>query len=157
MSISANIWPLPLLAVASFFADPLPTPAPANDLFGEECGCCQVTRCTSPPATLAQEVLTLGAIVGEANRVISAAEEETVTVGILLPATTRDMQDGDPTTKGWSSPLSPDKPTTPGLAGMENDALSDWESKGYILGTNDFKGHPVMGSRLYSMGAPITG
>ena len=44
----------------------------------------------SLPATLAQEVLTLGAIVGEADRVISAAEEETVTEGILPPATTRD-------------------------------------------------------------------
>ena len=78
-------------------------------------------------------MLTLGAIVGEAERVISAAEEETVTVGILPPATTWDEQDGDPTTKGHSSSLSPekaDKPTTSGLMGVENDAPSSWESKG---------------------------
>ena len=90
MSISANTWPLPPLALMGFLADPLLTPAPANALFGEECGCCQITLHTSPPVTLAQEVLTLGAIIGEADRVVSAAEEETVTVGILLPATTRD-------------------------------------------------------------------
>ena len=119
----------------SFFADPwpLPTLTPANALFGEECRCCQTTLCMSLPATLAQEVLTLGAIVGEADRVISAAEEETVTVGILLPTTTWDEQDGDPTTKGHSSPLSPDKadkPATSGPMGMENDTPSGWESKG---------------------------
>ena len=106
----------------SFFADPwpLPTPAPANALFGEDCRHCQITLCTSLPATLAQEVLTLGAIVGKANRVVSAAEEETVTVGILPPTTTQDKRDGDPTTKGHSSSLSPDKadrPTTFGLMG----------------------------------------
>ena len=85
-------WPLPTLASMSFFASiwPLPTLAPANTLFGEECGHSQITLCTSPPVTLAQEVLTLGAIVGEADRVISAADEETVTVGILPPATTWD-------------------------------------------------------------------
>ena len=77
MSLLANPWPLP-------------TPAPANTLFGEECRCCQITLCTSLPATLAQEVLTLGAVVGEADRVISAADEETVTVGIIPPATTQD-------------------------------------------------------------------
>ena len=40
---------------------------------------------------------------------------------------------GDPTTKGHSSLLSPDKadrPTTFGPMGVENDAPSGWESKG---------------------------
>ena len=73
-----------------FLADPLLTPAPANALFGEECGHCWITLHTSPPVTLAQEVLTLGAIMGEANRVVSTAEEDTVTMGILPPVTTQD-------------------------------------------------------------------
>ena len=114
----------------------------------------------SPPITLLQEVLILGAVIGDADRVVSTAEEDTVTVGILPPATTRDEQDGDPTTKRHSSPLSPgkaDKPATPGLVEVENDAPSGWESKGYVLATNSFNGHPVMGSKLYSMGAPIAG
>ena len=114
----------------------------------------------SSPVTLPQEVLILGAVVGDANRVVSTAAEETVTVAILLPTTTRDEQDGDPTTKGHSSLLSPgkaDKPATPRLVGVENDAPSGWESKEYVLETNSFKGHPIMGSKLYSMGTPITG
>ena len=85
---------------------------------------------------------------------------QTVTVGILLPTTTLDERDGEPTTKGHSSPLSPsmaDKSATPRLVGVENDAPSGWESMEYVLGTNGFKGHPIMGSKLYSMGAPITG
>ena len=119
MSLLANPWPLP-------------TPAPANTLFGEECGHCQITLCTSLPATLVQEVLTLGAIVGEADRVISAADEETVTVGIIPPATTWDEWEGDLTTKGCSSLPSPgkaDKPATFGLTGVENDVPGDWERK----------------------------
>ena len=159
MSILANTWPLPPLALTGFLADPLPTPAPANTLFGDECRHWQITLCTYPPSTLAKEVLTLGAIIGEANRVVSAVGE-TVTRGILLPTTTQDEQDRDPTTKGHSSPPSPgkaDKPATPRLVGVEDDAPSGWESKEYILGTNSFKGCPVMGSKLYSMGAPIAG
>ena len=83
-----------------------------------------------------------------------------VTVGILPPATTRDEQDGDPTTKGHSSLPSPgkaDKPATPRPAGMEDDAPSGWEGREYILEINGFKGHPIMGSKLYSMGTPIAG
>ena len=90
VSISANTWPQPPLALTGFLADPLSTPAPANALFGDECRCWQITLCTSPPVTLAQEVLTLGAIMGEADRVVSTAEEVMVTMGILPPATTRD-------------------------------------------------------------------
>ena len=114
----------------------------------------------SPPVTLPQEVLILGAVISDANRVVSAAAEDTVTVGILPPTTTQDERDGDPTTKGCSSPLSPckaDKPATPRLVGVENDTPSGWESKEYVLETNSFKGHPVMGSKLYTMGTPIAG
>ena len=67
---------------------------------------------------------------------------------------------GTPTTKGHSSPLSPgkaDKPAIPRLVGVENKAPSGWEGREYILEINGFKGHPVMGSKLYSMGAPIMG
>ena len=67
---------------------------------------------------------------------------------------------GDPTTKGQSSSLSPskaDKPATPGLVGVENDAPSGWDSKEYVVEINGFKGHPIMGSKLYSMGAPTAG
>ena len=83
-----NTWPLPALPLVGLLADPLPTPA--NVLLDGECRCCQITLRTSPPVTLLQEVLILRAILGDANRVVSAAEEDTVTVGILLPATTQD-------------------------------------------------------------------
>ena len=78
-------------------------------------------------------MLTLGAVVGEANRVISAADEETVTIGIIPPTTTWDEWEGDPTTKGHSSSPRPDKadkPATFGLTGVENDVPGDWERKG---------------------------
>ena len=45
----------------------------------------------------------------------------------------------------------------PGLVGVENDAPSGWEGREYVLEINSFKGHPVMGSKLYSMGVPTTG
>ena len=56
----------------------------------------------SPCVTLPQEVLILGAILGDADRVVSTVAEDTVTVGVLPSATTQDKQDGDPTTKGHS-------------------------------------------------------
>ena len=45
VSFLASTWPLPPPAFLSFLASPWPlqTPAPANPLFGEECGCCQIT------------------------------------------------------------------------------------------------------------------
>ena len=114
----------------------------------------------SPCVTFPQEVLILGAVLGNADRVVSTAAEDTVTMGILLPTTTQDEQDGDPTTKGHSSLLSPgkaDKPAMPGLVGVENDTPSGWEGREYILEINSFKGCPIMGLKLYSMGVPIMG
>ena len=90
VSMSTNTWPLPAVHLVGLLADPLPTPAPANVLFDGECGCCQITLRTSPPVTLLQEVLILGAVLGDEDRVVLAAEEDTVTVGILLPTTTWD-------------------------------------------------------------------
>ena len=69
----ANTWPLLVFQLAGLLADPLPTPAPANVLFGDEGGCCHITLCTSPPVTLLEEVLILGAILGDEDRVVSAA------------------------------------------------------------------------------------
>ena len=112
-SMLTNCWPLLPLILTGFFANPLPTPAPANVLFGGECGHCQITLRTSPCVTLPQEVLILGAILGDAERVVSTVAEDTVTVGILLSATTRDERDGDPTTSGHSSLLSPGKVDRP--------------------------------------------
>ena len=136
--------------------EPLPIPAPANVLLDCECGCCQITLRTSPPVTLLQEVLIQGAVLGNANRVVLAAEEDMVTVGILLPTTTWDERDGDPTTNGCSSWLCPgkfDRPVTHGLVEVRNS----WEGGEYVFGINAFRGHPVMGSKLYSTGIPIIG
>ena len=44
----------------------------------------------SPCGTLPQEVLILGAILDDADRVVSAVAEDTVTVGILPSSTTQD-------------------------------------------------------------------
>ena len=55
---------------------PQPTPAPINAIFGEASGCCWITLRTSPPATLVEEVLTLGVDLGEADRVVSTVDEE---------------------------------------------------------------------------------
>ena len=99
-------------------------------------------------------------MLGDADRVVSTVAEDTVTVGILLPATTQDEQDRDPTTSGCSSLLSPgkvDRPVMHALVGVKNDAPSGWEGREYVLEINSFKGHPGMGSKLYSMGVPTMG
>ena len=82
--------PLPMPAFMSFLAITLPQPAPAptNTIFSEVSGHCWITLCTSPPATLAEEVITLGVDLGEADRVVSAADKETVIVDIIPPVTT---------------------------------------------------------------------
>ena len=72
------------------FTDPLPVPAPTNALLGDEVGCCHITLHTSPPVTLLEEVLILGAILGDEDRVVSAVEESRVTMGTLSPTTTLD-------------------------------------------------------------------
>ena len=98
-------WPFPTPTFMSFLAITLPQPtlAPINTIFGEASGCCWITLCTSPPATLAEEVLTLGVDLGEADRVVSTADDETVIVGIIPPMTTQDEWEGGSTTKGHSS------------------------------------------------------
>ena len=63
--------------------------------------------------TLAEEVLTLGVNLGEADRVVSTADEETVMVGIILPAATWDGQEGDSTTRGHFSLPRPNKACKP--------------------------------------------
>ena len=79
-----------MLCLAGLFAAPLPTPLLANTLFGEGAGSHHITLHTSPPVTLLEEVLILGAILGDEDRVVSAVEGNTVTVGILSPTTTLD-------------------------------------------------------------------
>ena len=44
-----------------------------------------------------------------------------------------------------------------GLVGVKNNAPSGWEGREYVLMINSFKGHPVMGLKLYSMGVPTVG
>ena len=70
------------------------------------------------------------------TEVVLAVAEDTVTVGILLPATTQDEQDRDPTTSGCSSWLSPGKVNRPvmhRLVGVRNNAPSGWEGREYVL------------------------
>ena len=154
------MWPLPALPLVGLLANPLPTPAPANVLLDGECGCCRITLHMSPTVTLLQEVLILGVMLGDANRVVSAVAEDTVTVGILLPTTTRDERDGDPTTSGRSSWLSLGKfnrPVMHRLVGVRNKTSSGWEGREYVFGINTFSSHPVMGLKLYSTGIPTIG
>ena len=67
---------------------------------------------------------------------------------------------GDPTTSGHSSWLSPgkfDRPVMHGLVGVRNETSSGWEGGEYVFRINAFRGHPVMGSKLYSTGIPTIG
>ena len=84
-SILTNFWPLPPLSLTALLADPLPTPAPANVLFGGKCGHCRITLHTSPCVTLPQKVLILGPVLGDADRVVSTVAEDTVTVVFFCP------------------------------------------------------------------------
>ena len=127
-------WSVPMPAFMSFLAStwPLPTPAPINTVFGEVSGCCWITLHTST-ATLAEEVLTLGVNLGEADRVVSTVDKETIIVGIIPPATTRDEWEGGSTTKGHSSlPRSSKagKPARFGLIEVGKGIPGDWERKG---------------------------
>ena len=43
------------------------------------------------------------------------------------------------------------------LVEVGNEASCGWEDSGYVSRINAFRGHPVMGSKLYSTGRPIKG
>ena len=63
-------------------------------------------------------MLTLGVDLGEADRIVSAVDEETVIVGIIPPTTTWDEWEGDSTTKGHSSLPRSSKASKPGRFGL---------------------------------------
>ena len=84
----ANPWPLPVLCFTGLLTVPLPTPLPANTLFGEGAESCHITLQTSPPITLLEEVLILGAVIDNEDKVVSAADGNTVIICILSPVTT---------------------------------------------------------------------
>ena len=99
-------------------------------------------------------------MLGDADRVVLAGAEDTVTVGILPPATTRDERDGDPTTSGCSSWLSPskvDRPVMHGLVGVRNITPSGWEGRECVLRMDAFRGHPCYGVKVVHCGCPHHG
>ena len=151
--------PLPMPTFASFLAITLaqPTPAPINTIFGEVSGCCWITLWTSPPATLAEEVLTLGVDLGKADRVVSTADKETVIVGIVPPTTTQDEREGGSTTKGHSSlsmSSKAGKSTRLRLIEVGKSIPGDHKRKGELLEIDGRKGCPIIGSKLYPMVDP---
>ena len=73
------------------------------------------------------------------------------------PLPLRMSETGDPTTSGCSSWLSPgkvDRPVMHRLVGVRNVVPSGWEGRECVLGMDAFRGHPVMGLKLYIMGCP---
>ena len=105
-------------------------------------------------------MLILGAVVGDEDRVVSAVEGNTVTICILLPVTTLDERDVDPTTSGRSSTLSPsrfDRLVTHRLAEVGSETSHGWEDSEKTSGVDTLRGRPIMGSKLYSAGGPIAG
>ena len=89
------------------------------------------------------------------DRVVSAADGNTVVICILSPVTTLDEPDVGPTTSGRSSSLDlsrSDKLVTRGLTGVKSEASRDWENRERTSGVDALRGHPVMGSKLYSLG-----
>ena len=65
------------------------------------------------------------------ERVVSAADGNTVIICILSPVTTLDKRDVDLTTSGRSSTLDlsrSDKLVTRGLTGVGSEASHDWET-----------------------------
>ena len=132
----------------------------ANTLFGEGAWSRCITLRTSPSTTLLEEVLILGAVVADEDRVVSAADGNTVVICILSPVTTLDRRDADPTTRGRSSTLDlsrSDKLVTRGLTGVESEVSHDWGNCERTSGVDALRGYPVMGSKLYSAGGPIAG
>ena len=109
---------------------------------------------------LLEEVLILGAVVADEDRVVSAADGNTVVICILSPITTLDKRDADPTTSGCSSTPNPsrsDKLVTHGLTEVGSETSRDWGNREKTSGVDALRGHPVMGSKLYSAGKPIAG
>ena len=109
---------------------------------------------------LLEEVLILGAVVADEDRVVSAADGNTVVICILSPITTLDERDVDPTTSGRSSTLDfsrSDKLVTHGLMEVGSETSHDWENHEKTSGVDALKGRPVMGLKLYSTGGPIAG
>ena len=105
-------------------------------------------------------MLILGAVVGDEDRVVSAAEGNTVTICILSPVTTLDKQDVDPTTSGCSSTLCPsrfNRLVTHGLEEVGSEISRGWEDSKKTSGVDALRGRPIIGSKLYSIGGPITG
>ena len=105
-------------------------------------------------------MLILGAVVADEDRVVSAADGNTVVICILSPITTLDKQDADLTTSGCSSTLDPsrsDKLVTHGLMGVGSEASRDWGNRERTSDVDALRGRPVMGSKLYSAGGPIAG
>ena len=110
--------------------------------------------------TLLEEVLTLGAVVGDEDRVVSAVDANTVTICIFSPVTTLVKRDVDPTTSGCSSTLGPsrfDRLVTHGLVEVGSETSHGWEDSEKMSGVDALRGRPVMGSKLYSAGRPIMG
>ena len=109
---------------------------------------------------LLEEVLILGAAAANEDKVVSATDGNTVVICILSPVTTLDKRDADPTTSGHSSSLDlsrSDKLVTRGLMGVGSEASRDWENCERTSGVDALRGHPVVGSKLYSPGRPIAG
>ena len=79
-------------------------------------------------------MLTLGLNLGEADRVVSATDEETVIVGTVPPVTTQDEWAGGSTTKGGHSSFSVSskagRSARLGLMDMERNIPGDSERKG---------------------------
>ena len=66
----------------------------------------------------------------------------------------------DPTTSGHSSTLSPsrfDRLMTHGLVEVGSETSHGWEDSEKMSGIDALRGHPIMGSKLYSAGRPIAG
>ena len=94
------------------------------------------------------------------DRVVSAADGNTVIICILSPITTLDEREVDPTTSGHSSTLDPsrsDKLVTHGLTEVGSETSCDWENHEKTSGVDALRGHSMMGSKLYSAGGPIAG
>ena len=55
------------------------------------------------------------------------------------------------------APGKVNRPVMHGLVGVRDNTPSGWEGTEYVLRIGAFRGHPVMGSKLYFMGIPTVG